>query len=80
MARTTEITRVVGNRGRAFGSPLRKTYKKHRSNTGGEILAYNLATGNPGARKGSMVKPKKKTYHKKAASSRNYKKNTGHKS
>jgi len=83
MARTTEITRVVGNRGRAFGSP-RKTYKRkaHRSNVGGEILAYNLASGNPGRRKGSMArKAKKKTYHKKpaAATQRHYKKNTGRK-
>lgn len=78
MAKTTEITRVVGNRGRAFGSS--RTYKRKgsptRSNTGGEILAYNLATGNPGARKGTM-KTKKK-YHKRPGSkSRSYKKNAG---
>ncbi len=61
MAKTTEITRVVGNRGRAFGS-YRKTYSraKHRSNTGGEILAYNLASGNPGRRKGTMARTKKR--------------------
>ncbi len=55
MATTTRITRVVGNRGRAFGSPSRrnKTRSKKRAkhaarrNTG-EILAYTLATGNPG--------------------------------
>lgn len=81
MARTTEITRVVGNRGRAFGS-YKKTYKRKgsptRSNTGGEILAYNLATGNPGARKGTMAKTKKKSYHKRPGSKRkSYKKNTG---
>jgi len=85
MARTTEITRVVGNRGRAFDSPSRKSYKRTgshhatRSNTGGEIFAYNLATGNPGARKGSSMATKaKKKYTKKPGSkSRKYKKNTG---
>ncbi len=83
MARTTEITRVVGNRGRAFGS-FKKSYKRKsshhgtRSNAGGEILAYNLATGNPGARKGSMATKKKKSYHKKPGSkSHHYKANTG---
>jgi len=54
VATTTRITRVVGNRGRAFGSPSRRNKRskkraKHaaRRNTG-EILAYTLATGNPG--------------------------------
>jgi hypothetical protein len=82
VARTTEITRVVGNRGRAFGSS--RSYKRKsshhgtRSNTGGEILAYNLATGNPGARKDSMAKTRKKSYHKRPGSKRkSYKKNTG---
>jgi len=84
MARTTEITRVVGNRGRAFGSPSRKSYKRKsshhatRSNAGGEILAYSLSTGNPGARKGSMAKTKKKSYTKRPGSKKSYKKNTGH--
>lgn len=83
MAKTTEITRVVGNRGRAFGS-YKKTYKRKsshhgtRSNVGGEILAYNLATGNPGARKGTMAKTKRKSYHKRPGSKRkSYKRNTG---
>jgi hypothetical protein len=82
MAKTTEITRVVGNRGRAFGS-LSKSYKRKgshhasRSNTGGEILAYNLATGNPGARKGTMATTKKKKSYKKPGSKSHYKKNTG---
>jgi hypothetical protein len=82
VAHTTEITRVVGNRGRAFGS--KRSYKRKsshhgtRSNTGGEILAYNLATGNPGARKGNMAKPKRKSYSRKPGSKRkSYKKNTG---
>ena len=85
MARTTEITRVVGNRGRAFGSPSRKSYKRKsshhatRSNAGGEILAYSLSTGNPGARKGSMATSKrKKSYKRRPGSKRSYKKNTGH--
>ena len=82
MAKTIEITRVVGNRGRAFGS-YKKTYKRKgshhafRSNTGGEILAYNLATGNPGARKGTMAQKKRKSYSKKPGSKSRYKKNTG---
>lgn len=85
MARTTEIMRVVGNRGRAFGSS-KKSYKRKpshhgtRSNTGGEILAYNLAAGNPGERKGSMAKTKKKSYHKRPGSkTKRYTKNTGRK-
>ncbi len=66
MAKTVRITRVVGNRGRRFGSPSRrKSYKraKHaaRRNTG-EILAYTLATGNPGrkAKRKNMVTRKRK--------------------
>jgi hypothetical protein len=87
MARTTEITRVVGNRGRAFGSPSkRKSYKRKsshhasRSNSGGEILAYSLATGNPGARKGKSMatRKQKKSYTKRPGSKRTYKKNRGH--
>lgn len=85
MAKTTEITRVVGNRGRAFGSPRKKSYKRSgshhatRSNTGGEILAYSLATGNPGARKGkSMATKAKKKSYKRPGSKSSYKKNTGH--
>ena len=88
MARTTEITRVVGNRGRAFGSPSRrKSYKRKsphhasRSNAGGEILAYSLSTGNPGARKGkSMATRKRKSSYKRRPGSkrRSTRKNTGH--
>ena len=84
MARTTEITRVVGNRGRAFGSPKRKSYKRKsshhatRSNAGGEILAYSLAIGNPGARKGIMATKKRKFYKKAAGVKRYYKKNIGY--
>jgi hypothetical protein len=66
MAKTTRITRVVGNRGRAFGSPRKKSYKKRakhaaRRNTG-EILAYTLASGNPGrkAKKKTMATRKRK--------------------
>jgi len=82
MAKTTEITRVVGNRGRAFGSP-RKSYKRKsshhasRSNTGGEILAYSLSTGNPGTRKGSMGRTKKRYNKRPGSKRRRYKKNTG---
>jgi|GEM_PF-6723567 len=65
MAKTTKITRVVGNRGRAFGSPRRRkssTRAKHaaRRNTG-EILAYTLASGNPGRKaKKKMATRKRK--------------------
>lgn len=85
MAKTTEITRVVGNRGRAKGSPRKKSYKRSgshhatRSNTGGEILAYSLATGNPGRRKGkSMATKTKKKSYKRPGSKSHTKKNTGH--
>lgn len=65
MARTTKITRVVGNRGRAFGSPRRRKSSKRakhaaRRNTG-EILAYTLASGNPGRKaKKKMATRKRK--------------------
>jgi len=68
LAKTTRITRVVGNKGRAFGSPSRrnKSYKKRakhaaRRNTG-EILAYTLASGNPGrkAKRNKMATRKRK--------------------
>lgn len=73
MAKTTKITRVVGNRGRAFGSPSkRKSYKrpKHRSRANtGEILAYTLASGNPGRkakRKNMATKTRKLKFGSKA--------------
>lgn len=66
MARTVKITRVVGNRGRAFGSPSRRKSSKKRAkhaarrNTG-EILAYTLASGNPGRKaKKKMATRKRK--------------------
>jgi hypothetical protein len=65
LAKTVRITRVVGNRGRAFGSPSRRkksTRAKHaaRRNTG-EILAYTLASGNPGRKaKKKMATRKRK--------------------
>jgi len=89
LAKTVRITRVVGNRGRAFGSPSRrKSYKraKHaaRRNTG-EILAYTLASGNPGrkAKRNKMAKRKLKFGSKAwrakyAHKSRTNRKNTGH--
>ena len=66
MAKTVRITRVVGNRGRAFGSPSQKKRSKRakhrtRRNTP-EILAYTLATGNPGrkAKRNKMATRKRK--------------------
>jgi hypothetical protein len=67
MAKTTKIVRVVGNRGRVFGSPSRQKKRskrpKHRSRANtGEILAYTLAAGNPGrkAKRRNMAKRKRK--------------------
>lgn len=83
MAKTVRITRVVGNRGRAFGSP-RKSYPKRakhaaRRNTG-EILAYTLASGNPGrkAKKKTMATRKRKLkFGSKAWRAKYARKNTG---
>ena len=86
MAKTVRITRVVGNRGRAFGSPSRrKSYKraKHaaRRNTG-EILAYTLASGNPGrkAKKKMATRKRKLKFGSKAWRAKYaHKANTGRK-
>lgn len=81
MARTTKITRVVGNRGRAFGSPSKqkKSYKRnpHRRNSGGEIVAFSLA-GNPGRKVKAMAKSKRKRYNRPGSKS-HVRRNTGRK-
>ncbi len=79
MAKTTRITRVVGNRGRAFGSPSRRkrSYKRASHSArrnAGDILAYTLATGNPGARKGNMATIKRRRSYKRPGSKSHHRK------
>jgi len=68
MAKTIKITRVVGNRGRA--------YARKRNP---DILSFNLLpAGNPGRRKGKMAKANRKRYNKrKPGSHRRRKSNPG---